>query len=100
MEFNWTFGPATVESIDSLSNVIIRLDWVCLLLDQENVVWKNSGQVELPPVDPEHFIPFDLITEADVESWVFSVINKEETEQKMLTDYQESLKIKSIPLPF
>ena len=100
MEFNWIFGPATVESSDTLSDIVVKIDWVCLLMNQGNPEWKTSGQVELPPVDPQNFIPFDLITESVVEGWVFSIINKQDIEQQITTTYEESLKVKAIPLPF
>lgn len=100
MEFQWIFGPAMATTIDSLSDVVIRVDWICLLNDTTGGEWKSSGQVETPPIDPASFVPFDQITKEMVESWVFAVVDKQSVEATMQEQYLESQKIQIVPFNF
>lgn len=101
MRYEWVLGPAIVTTVDDISDVVITVDWVCLLFDDATGgEWKNSGRVIVPPVDPSEFVPFDQITQEIVESWVYSQVDKGQVESKMLADYQESLKVQILPFDF
>jgi hypothetical protein len=100
MEFQWIFGPATATTVDDMSDVVVRVDWICLLNDTNGGEWKNSGQVETPPINPEDFVPFDQITKEIVEGWVFAVVDKQLVESTMQLDYEASQKIQVLPFNF
>ena len=100
MEFQWIFGPATATTVDSMSSVVVKVDWVCLLNDMNGGEWKSSGQIETPPIDPSSFVPFDQITQDIVEGWVFSTVDKQLIESTMQTQYEESLNVQILPFNF
>lgn len=100
MDYQWVLGPATVTTVDELSDVVIVVDWVCLMSDGNGGDWKNSGRVTVPPVDPADYIPFDQITQEVVEGWVFSQVDKGQVEADMFLAYQESQRVQVIPFDF
>lgn len=101
MRYEWYLGPATVSTVDNISDVVIIVDWVCLMFDDATGgEWKTSGRVTVPQVDPENFIPFDSITKEIVEGWVYSQVDKSQVELSMLIDYQASNKSQTLPFDF
>lgn len=96
MRYEWSYGPAAVETIDNLQNVVIKINWICMGYDDSDRNYKASGIAASPPVDPAHYVPFDQLTLQQIESWVFAVVNKSDVEYKLL---QES-KMQPDTLPF
>jgi hypothetical protein len=90
MRYQWLYGPATVKNEDSLTDVIIEIAWQCVGFDDaKGNNYKISGSVDTPPVDPAQFTPFDQVTQSQVESWVFAVVDKNQTELALLAQSQQ-----------
>jgi len=89
MRYEWYFGPAIVKEEDNLPDVIIQIAWQCVgyVSSSENV-YKISGSIDTPPVDPVHFVPFDQISEQQVENWVFEQVDKSAVEAELLVQSQ------------
>lgn len=95
MRYEWYFGPAKVKNEDDLPDVVIEIAWQCTGFDTaSDNVYKISGSIDTPPVDPEHFVPFDQISEQQVESWVFAQVNKSAVEAELLAQSQVSPDVK------
>lgn len=90
MRYQWLYGPATVKNEDNLTDVVMEIAWQCVGFDDANGTnYKISGSVDTPPVDPEHFTPFDQITQSQVESWVFAEVDKSQVELDLLMQSQQ-----------
>jgi len=100
MIYEWVFGPATVTNIDGISDVVIVVNWVCIMTADNGDKWKNSGRVTVPQVDPSSYVPFDQITQEIVEGWVYSQVDKAQVEASMLEQYQDSIKTQVLPFNF
>lgn len=85
IQYEWKYGPANVTTVDNLQNVVIKINWMCVGTDTTNNSFKETGEVSTPTIDPAHFVPFDQLTQAQVESWVFAVVDKTAVEQKLLS---------------
>ncbi len=96
MRYQWQYGPATISNEDGLPDVIMDIAWICVGFDDSNGTnYKASGSVSTPPVDPEHFVPFDQISKSQVESWVFAVVDKSAVEMELLMESQQQPDVKS-----
>lgn len=89
MRYEWLYGPATVKNEDDLNNVIIEIAWQCVGFDDAtNLTYKTSGMVQAPPPDPGTFVPFDQITQSQVQTWVYADVDKTSTENELLAQSQ------------
>lgn len=84
MNYEWSYGPAIVETVDYLQNVVVKINWLCMGYDGTNRNFKQSGIVSCPPVDPAHYVPFEQLSKSQIESWVFATVNKADVEYTLL----------------
>lgn len=86
MQYEWNYGPAAVETIDNLQNVVVNINWICMGYDDIGRNFKASGIAPSPPVEPSQYVPFDQLTQQQIESWVFATVNKADVEYKLLQE--------------
>lgn len=86
MRYEWIYGPAVVETIDNLQNVIVSINWICMGYNDTDSIYKETGLAPCPPVDPAHYVPFDQLTKQQIEAMVFSTVNKTDVEYKLLQE--------------
>ena len=86
MQYEWSYGPAAVETVDNLQNVVVKINWICMGYDDTDRNFKTSGIAPSPPLDPAHYVPFDQLTLTQIESWVFATVNKADVEYKLLQE--------------
>lgn len=95
MRYEWLYGPATVKSEEGLTDVVIEIAWQCVGFDSSTGnTYKISGTVTTPPVNPSDFTPFDQISQQQVESWVFAVVDKNDVESSLLQESQQQPDVK------
>jgi len=83
--YNWTFPQFVIEpSLDGLTNVVTAMVWCCTGVDDlDGSTALESGRVDLKPPTPDHFIPFDQITEELALSWLGAYISMPIVEQQI-----------------
>lgn len=84
MRYEWFYGPAVVETIDNLQNVVIKINWSCMGYGDTTNIYKETGIAPSPPINPANYIPFEQLTKAQIETWVFATVNKADVEYKLL----------------
>lgn len=65
-------------SQDGLENVIYNVHYSYIGEDENGNVATQIGVQHVPGVDPENFVAFDQLTQADVISWIEAVLPVEE----------------------
>lgn len=95
MRYEWLYGPATVKNEDGLTDVVIEIAWQCVGFDDSNdSTYKISGTVTTPAVDPADFVPFDQISQQQVESWVFAEVDMSAVQTELLMQSQQQPDVK------
>ncbi len=84
MRYDWSYGPAVVETVDNFQNVVVKINWICMGYDDTARNYKASGVAPSPPIDPTHYVPFDQLTKQQIETWVFATVSKTEVEYALL----------------
>jgi hypothetical protein len=90
MRYEWQYGPAIVAQQADLTNVVTAINWMVLGYDNSDNVYKDSGVAPAPAPNPNTFLPFDQITESEVQGWVFMTVNRNEVQDKL---YQQSIAV-------
>lgn len=89
LTFDWRFGPAMTQSVNGLDDVIMEIQWICLGTDTETgAVYKTTGHVVVPPVNPDKFIPFESMSRQSVASLVYSQLDRTTVENLLTTESQ------------
>ena len=65
-------------SQDGLDNVIYNVHWSYYGEDQDGNVASMIGVQHTPNVDPDNFVAFDQLTQADIIAWIEPMLNVEE----------------------
>lgn len=95
MRYEWLYGPATVKNEDGLTDVVIEIAWQCVGFDDgTGNTYKASGMITTPPVDPAHFVPFDQISQQQVESWVLADVDMDDVQIQLLAESQQQPDVK------
>ena len=62
-------------SQDGLENVIYNVHWSYIGEDANGNVATQIGVQHVPNVDPENFVAFDQLTQADIVAWIEPALN-------------------------
>ena len=62
-------------SQDGLENVIYNVHWSYIGEDANGNVATQIGVQHVPNVDPENFVAFDQLTQADIIAWIEPMLN-------------------------
>lgn len=83
--FNWTFPQFVIEpDASGLNNVVTAMFWMCTGVDTSTGLSAlESGRVTLQPPNPDHFIPFQEITEPMALRWLATYISMPNVEQRI-----------------
>lgn len=75
--YNWTFPQFVIEpAVGDMPNVVTAMVWMCTGVDDlDGQSALESGRVALTKPTPDHFIPFDEITQELALSWLSSYIS-------------------------
>lgn len=86
MRYEWSYGPAVVETVDNLQNVVVYINWMCMGYNDSDTskIYKETGLAPSPPIDPAHYVPFEQLTQSQIEAWVFATVSKPDVEYKLL----------------
>lgn len=69
--YAWNFPTFRVKiEQDELKDVVYLVDWTCTADNGDGVVMQSYGQAAVPPPKPETFIPFNELTQEQVQAWV------------------------------
>lgn len=90
MIYEWKLGPADVHSTDKLTDIVTQIHWYCNATAPNGTTWKASGSVTLGPPDPNKFIPFSKLSQAEISALVFSSVNKTDVEAGLSKQYADS----------
>lgn len=101
--YNWTFPQFVIDpSEEGLPNVVTAMVWCCTAVDDlDGSSALNSGRVTLKPPIPEHFVPFDQITEEMALAWLAQYISMAGVE-RLLADQIARMRdpVQPVPPPF
>ena len=85
ISYSWSFSAldAIIENPEGLADVVYLIHWRYSADDGEGNKASTIGtsSVTYDPDGPDPFIPFEDLTEADVQNWTISQITEEGVEQ-------------------
>ena len=60
----------------SINNVVVQTNWTCTGTDEDgdSGVFNGATPFPLSSVDPDNFIPYEELTEADIIGWIQAVV--------------------------
>jgi hypothetical protein len=60
----------------SIDNVVVQTNWTCTGTDEDGYsgVFNGATPFPLSSVDPDNFIPYEQLTEADIIGWIEAVV--------------------------
>jgi hypothetical protein len=60
----------------SIENVVVQTNWTCTGTDEDGYsgVFNGATPFPLSSVDPDNFIPYEELTEADIIGWIEAVV--------------------------
>jgi hypothetical protein len=60
----------------SINNVVVQTNWTCTGTDEDgdSGVFNGATPFPLSSVDPDNFIPYEELTEADIIAWIQAVV--------------------------
>lgn len=94
VEYNWSYGPMKVETVNGINNVVTGIQWCCIAKDltySNTITGVESGMLSTPTVDPDNYITIEELTSTIVQEWINAGINKMEVEAKVLTLLNDQL---------
>jgi hypothetical protein len=87
MIYEWIIGPANVYSTVQLQNVVRSVDWYCIGTARDGSSYKMSGSVDVPAPNTNTFTDFSKLTKAQVDTWVFQRVSKDDVESALELQY-------------
>lgn len=104
VEYKWTFGPMMVETVEGIANVVTGIQWNCTAIDPEvsaTINGMDSGMLKAPEVDPVSYVTLEELTDAEVNAWIESGLNKPAIEARVLGMLNDQLNppIKFVEVP-
>jgi len=69
MNFEWNFSPVLVTDQDDLKKVIKQVDFELQISNDTRIVSRVTTY-GLSPADKNQFIPFENVTNEDLERWI------------------------------
>ena len=104
VEYDWTWGPMMIETVNEIPDVITGIHYMCLAKDltqNDKLMGKMTGIVHAPPVDPNNFISLSNVTSDIIQSWISQGLNVAEIQAQCASDLAElltpAIKVASIP---
>lgn len=85
ISFNWTFPSfVLVPEADGLQNVVVGMNWMCTGLNSETGTSSSSGgSVMLAPPNPDHFVPYPVLTQEMALGWLSGSISMPNVENQI-----------------
>jgi hypothetical protein len=76
LSYTWAITSLKKTTDGNISNVVVQTNWTCTGTDADGDSGTFNGATPFPlsSVDPENFIPYEELTEADVLSWIQAVV--------------------------
>ena len=76
LTYAWAITSLKKTTDGSISNVVVQTNWTCTGTDADGDSGTFNGATPFPlsDVDPDNFIPYEELTEADVLSWIQAVV--------------------------
>lgn len=104
VEFEWTWGPMIVETVDEIPDVVTGIHWICVAKDFDlnpTMDGKKTGILFAPQPDPTNFITIDNITANIVQNWIdigMSVSDIENETSGFLQQQNNSTNFRAAPI--
>ena len=101
--YNLNIVKLDVKVLDNgLSNVVYVVHWkYTATTENEEFTSTMSGVANIPSPDPENFIPFEDLTQSQVEGWVESAVDlekfKEALDNTILEKQTPVTQLKDVP---
>jgi hypothetical protein len=76
MDYTWAVTSLKKTVNGDISGVVVQSTWTCTGTDADGDSGTFNGATPFPlsDVDPDNFIPYEELTEADVLSWIQAVV--------------------------
>ena len=76
MEYTWAVTDMKTIDADGVENAVVQTYWTKTGTDEQGNEGVFSGATPFPltSIDPEKFIPYDQLTEAEVLGWIQTVV--------------------------
>ena len=76
LTYTWAITSLKKTTDGNISNVVVQTYWTCTGTDADGDSGTFNGATPFPlsDVDPDNFIPYEQLTEADVLSWIQAVV--------------------------
>lgn len=98
--YSWRFSQLKVaQSQGELSNVAHSIDYRLCRIEDSGIAY-HYGTLEFAPADPENFVPFDQLTEADMIAFAEATLGAELDTIKTALGEQIANPIVEMPLPW
>jgi hypothetical protein len=89
LTYTWAIKSLKKTSDGDLQNVVVQTHWTCTGEDEDgdDGVFNGATPFPLSGVDPDNFVPYEDLTEADVLAWIQGVVvgpYKEHVDQQIM----------------
>ena len=76
LAYTWAITSLKKTTDGNISNVVVQTNWTCTGTDADGDSGTFNGATPFPlsSIDPDNFIPYEELTEADVISWIQAVV--------------------------
>lgn len=76
LTYTWAITSLKKTTDGNISNVVVQTNWTCTGTDADGDSGTFNGATPFPlsSVDPDNFIPYEELTEANVISWIQAVV--------------------------
>jgi hypothetical protein len=102
LEYVWSFPQLNVVfDEDGMEDVVTHINWVLTAVDGDYSVY-CYGVVGVGAPDPQSFIPYQQLTEAEVQAWTEQALGQEQVDAykaNLAAQINEQINPKSGPLP-
>lgn len=76
LTYTWAIKSLKKTNEGDLQNVVVQTQWTCTGTDEDGDSGVFNGATPFPitSVDPDNFVPYEDLTEADVLAWIQGVV--------------------------
>ena len=76
LTYTWAVTSLKKTTDGSIDNVVVQSTWTCTGADEDgdDGVFNGATPFPISSVDPDNFIPYEELTEADIIAWIQAVV--------------------------
>ena len=76
LTYTWAVTSLKKTNDGDINNAVIQSYWTCTGADEDGVdgVFNGATPFPLSSIDPDNFIPYEELTEADIIAWIQAVV--------------------------